>query len=53
MRWRSPARMGWHRARYARWFPRTDAVRFRRYVIRLLIALALRGLVAAAWRLVA
>jgi uncharacterized membrane protein YfcA len=34
-----------------RWFLRTDAARFRRYVIGLLIALATLGLAAAAWRL--
>jgi uncharacterized membrane protein YfcA len=33
-----------------RWFLRTDAARFRRYVIWLLIALAALGLVAAGWR---
>jgi uncharacterized membrane protein YfcA len=35
-----------------RWFLRTDAPRFRRYVIWLLVALATLGLVAAAWRLI-
>ena len=34
-----------------RWFLRTDATRFRRYVIWLLIALAALGLIAATWRL--